>query len=56
MSPEVGIAQIKTFFSHGASRPVETSEMMQFWKSCSDEDKAAFKTSVGNWNGQSFYC
>jgi hypothetical protein len=38
------VKALKDFFST-AERPVGTSEMMEFWKSLSDEEKAYFKTA-----------
>lgn len=45
--PEIDtpIQRLKAFFSI-PGRPVETKEFMEFWKSCSDEDKAYFKSCV----------
>jgi hypothetical protein len=33
---------IKNFLNQGASRPVSNAEFMDFWKACSEEDRARF--------------
>lgn len=38
------VKDLKAFFST-PEKPVSTSEMMEFWKSCTDEQKQEFKTA-----------
>lgn len=33
---------IKNFLNEGSSRPVSNAEFMDFWKACSEEDRAQF--------------
>lgn len=34
------ITAVKTFLAKDAPRPIEMSEMMAFWKACSEEERA----------------
>lgn len=43
---EVTMKHVKDYLNEGTSRPVSTSEFAAFWKSCSEEDKTAFKNAV----------
>jgi hypothetical protein len=40
------IAVLKQFFSLNASRPVENSEMMVFWKALGEEERQEFAVSA----------
>lgn len=41
---ENSLKDLREFFST-AERPVTTPEMAAFWKSCSDDEKAYFKSA-----------
>lgn len=41
------VKDLKEWFGQG-SRPVSAKEMMDFWKACSDEDKAEFQAAELN--------
>lgn len=41
------VKELKDWFGQG-SRPVSAKEMMDFWKSCSDADKAEFQAAKLN--------
>lgn len=45
---------IREFFANG-SRPVAMTEMSEFWKACSDAEKAELKASLLNWDGNSHF-
>ena len=44
MNHENSIVELREFFSI-PGRPVSASEMMEFWKSLSDEDKVYYKSA-----------
>lgn len=41
---ENSVAQLKDYFST-PEKPVAAREMMDFWNSCSDEEKAYYKSA-----------
>lgn len=40
---ENNIKDIKAWFNQGQERPIGNAEMMDFWKSLSDDEKAELK-------------
>ena len=40
------IGAIKTFFNTNTSRPVTVPEIMEFWKSCTPQEKREFAESA----------
>jgi len=43
LMPDNTISQIKAFFDSD-EKPVKTAELMEFWKSLTDEEKEYYKT------------
>jgi hypothetical protein len=48
----ITMKHVRDYFNEGTSRPVTMTEFSDFWKSCTDEDKAYYKQAVGEILGQ----
>jgi len=42
------IAALKQFFNRDAARPCENTELMAFWKACTEEEKQEFAESAAS--------
>ena len=38
---------VKTFFSKDTTRPLSNTEFMEFWRACSEAERAEFGTAAG---------
>lgn len=37
-----GVLEVRNFINHNATKSVEMKEVAEFWKACTDEEKAQF--------------
>ena len=51
----ITVVDVKKFFDHGSTHPVQMAEMTVFWKSLTEDEKNEYRAAVGKWDKQSFF-